>query len=144
MSRRKTLLAGAAVLLLLFLGDFCRVQVSLSRTVASATLGQSVQQTKVILGEPTQQNLSRGRHGSGGFLVYKCPYVWEPLLALAYHHVLLRIGDWGAYPSGRIRWYLDDLPAVYIDYDEAGKLIEVHKRQFSSKSWELMKSSLSH
>ena len=145
--KNKVLLVVATVVLVPvpFVVEFCRVQISLSRIVDRVTLGATVDATEARVGKATYHGswsqYGPERESSGVTLVYQRPYVWEYVL----DHVLASLPTDISFSPFYIEfsgaWCVDNSPEVTILFDEQGRLAEVCKSNFASKSSTVMKSS---
>lgn len=134
--KRKMLSVVAIVALLLFGADFCRVQISLTRIIDRAKLGDNIDTTETKLGKATSRGSWSGSYGSGMILVYRRPYIWDHVLA----SLPTKISFSPFYVEFSDSWYAENSPKISMEYDEQGRLAEVCKRGFASKSSIVMKS----
>ena len=135
--KKKVFLIVVGVVLLVLAADYCRVQISLSRIVDRVTPGASLEAIEAKVGRATDQGYWSGSHGSGVTLTYRRPYVWE--------HVPASLPTEVGFSPFRMTfsdaWYMDHSPEITIAFDRQGRLAEVRKRGFASKSSQVMKSS---
>jgi len=136
-TRKNKALLAVATIVLLFLVDFCRIQISLSNIIARAKLGATVDAIEADVGKATDRGSWSGDDGSGVTLSYRRPYVLEHLLITVPTKISLS-PFYIVYTEGS---YMENSPTVRLDFDERGRLASVGKRGFASRTTRVVKSS---